>query len=485
MAGSPRRYLKGLAYLGLGLAAAGLPPVLQQLRLPLISNSYGYEYSVFELFGFCASLAIVIIAWVELRQHRAFRDRVLLAAGVLVSFHFLLLVVEYSLKSWDYDCYEKAAAAILQGETPYQYTAYLYPPLLAQTMASAYRGLHLLLAALHLDSSPGYTWQMVFYSFQVTQFLLLNLAYYLCYRFARSLGLGQLSGLGLVTALFIFNTPLLRALRHNQTSLFALDAVLAGMLLLARRPVAAGLAVGLGIHIKLYPAALLLPWALTRRWRAVAATVGGTLGLALAHLHWRENLALYAQYLAFSPQFPRGTTLRNNSVHSFIYNCFRIPYQLAGNTAAVPAFASFESTLVSAALLGWLALRLVQREQRYRELAAGARAADWRLLGHTMDALGFGLLLSPMAWEHHFVLAMPLVIWAVVALGAPGWWKVGLGAFLIFVLPIFDVFPFSYHQLAGLVVLLYYTSPRAVQPPAAQEPEQPEPEAIQAVLALE
>ncbi len=78
-----------------------------------------------------------------------------------------------------------------------------------------------------------------------------------------------------------------------------------------------------------------------------------------------------------------------------------------------------------------------------------------------MDALvAIGLLISPSVWEHHYVLAIPIAIWAVATQGYDRPWQVSIGTFLIFCLPTFDVFPFSFHRITGLLMLLDATSPQ-------------------------
>ena len=87
------------------------------------------------------------------------------------------------------------------------------------------------------------------------------------------------------------------------------------------------------------------------------------------------------------------------------------------------------------------------------------KALDLKLVGDTLDAIALGLLVSPVVWEHHYLLAMPLLIWAVSQVRAERLWLVGVSGFLIFALPTFDVFPLSYHRMAGLLLLLYLVAP--------------------------
>jgi hypothetical protein len=93
-------------------------------------------------------------------------------------------------------------------------------------------------------------------------------------------------------------------------------------------------------------------------------------------------------------------------------------------------------------------------------LSATGSLAAARLIAHGADALAFGLLVSPSAWEHHYVLAMPLVIWTIAMRGLARPWIVGIGVLRTLVVPTFDAFPLSYHRIVGLLLLLIAASPR-------------------------
>ena len=82
-----------------------------------------------------------------------------------------------------------------------------------------------------------------------------------------------------------------------------------------------------------------------------------------------------------------------------------------------------------------------------------------------MDAVALTLLISPLVWENHYVLAVPLALWAVATRWRDRPWQIGIGVFLMFALPTFDVFPLSYHRIVGLLMLLQLTSPKALYNP--------------------
>jgi hypothetical protein len=79
-----------------------------------------------------------------------------------------------------------------------------------------------------------------------------------------------------------------------------------------------------------------------------------------------------------------------------------------------------------------------------------------------MDLLGLSLLISPLAWEHHYVMAVPIVVWAVSFGGQARLIRVGLATILVLCIPTFDVFPLSYHRILGLFLLLQSVQPADV-----------------------
>ena len=458
-------------FIALGLFAILLPIILGKLNLSIISNTYGKEYEKFELFGFCASIALIVVAYIELkkRSRLSFSKVCPIILPILVSFNFLFLITEYSHKLYDYQCYEVAAKAIINEANPYSNTEYIYtyPPLPAEILALLYQLIESSFSLLHLTSTDTHEqiWSVVFYFYQCSQLMLIILAYFLCYRFARNTGLKSVPASVIITVLLLLNNPLIRTLKWGQINLWVLNSFLLAVLLLQRYPLLSGLAIALGGHIKLYPLILLLPWGITKQWHAVMASVMSFFSIVLIQTDWGRHWQLWHQFLVFFSSGSLNSSaytpdeFRNNSLHSFIYNFFRMTGLPAGFAKVVFVVATF-------AVAAWFVIRFIKREKVYfafvkpADLQASSRWKNtFRLYGHSIDALALGLLISPSVWEHHYLLAMPIAIWAVATQGYDKPWQVGIGTFLMFGLPTFDVFPFSYNRIVGLLLLLYVTSP--------------------------
>ena len=432
---------------------------LAELRPSWVGDTYGAERLRFELLGFSGSAALLAIAAVEARRLRVRRpspthfEWLPLLCFLLVGLQALQLVGEYAEKLYDYECYERAARAIRNGRNPYAHPTfrYLYPPLLAQSLAALFHALRSAYAALGIEARPAQLWDVVFYLYQSAQVGLVVASYLLSARFARTLGLAAPVAAALCAALLLVDSPLLRTLRWSQVNLAILVCVVAATLLRARAPVAAGLLLALGIHLKLQPAILLLPWGLTQQWRALAGCGAGVLFIALLQTSGGSDWTLWQQFYQFAFQFPQGAHYRDNGLHSLVYNTLSLARTLPVRAGLALSIEWVWRALALAAA-AWMLWRGWQRESARERLSDAFRHG-----GHAADALALILLAAPLVWEHHYVLAIPLFLYAAAGWGRTHPVPLGSAAVLCFAIPTFDVFPWSYHRLAGLLWLLWRT----------------------------
>lgn len=467
-------------YILLGIIAVVIPIILWQLNLPIISNSYGINYELIEIFGFISSVLIFLIALIEIkvRYKGNLIDVLSIIVWAFLSFHFLVLITEYSFKSWDYECYEYAARAIIYNKNPYDIlikhpitgaSAYLYPPLIAQLIAKLYSVLKIICPiSISGIKNSNMTWYLVFYLFQCYQFFSINLAYYFCYKFARKIGLKGLKPLFLTTAIFLFNSQIIRTLRHNQVNIIVLVLILLGLLYYNRYTVISGLAIALGVHIKVYPILILLPWLLTRKWRVIFTSILSFFVIVFFQTKFFYDWTIWKQFLIFSrTSFPKGTYFRDNSLHSIVYNIIKLLARLTNfDTENFGIIINYIVWIVLAGIVIWFIVRYNKRKKNYLSIINSSVSQYTiqyidilRFYGHSMDALALMFFLSPMVWAHHYVLTIPIVIWAYAIKGKDKLWLVSLGFFLMLVIPTFDFFPFSYTRIVGLFILLLLTSP--------------------------
>jgi hypothetical protein len=85
-----------------------------------------------------------------------------------------------------------------------------------------------------------------------------------------------------------------------------------------------------------------------------------------------------------------------------------------------------------------------------------------RMFGNFTDAISLSLLIAPHAWMHHYVLAIPVILFAVVKRAKEHPLLVVMGAFCILVsIPdSAEVLPIMFRGLAGLILLSLATTPK-------------------------
>lgn len=454
------------------------PVIVWQLKVSIIARTYGDSASgmidsqPFELFGLFASVLLVAAAWLNVRKQNKINLKTSAPTilALIVSLQLLFVLLEDSHpKSSDYLCYENAAQAVVNTINPYivYLKCYLYPPLQAQVLAILYQIVNWGLLFSKGDEQKA--WNIVFYFYQCGQFLQILLAYYLTYQLARKIGLKTIPASVIVSALFLFNNPLFRTIKFNQINVWILNCFLLAILLVPRHRFFGGLAVALGAHIKLYTLALMLPWMLTKRWFAMIGVAAGFATIIFLQTGFGQNWTLWQQFIVyFAERVEKPSNYRNSSVWSFIYNLAKIPG--GGTETAFFNFVPYIVLVINLLIIAWFVWRIFQREKNFFELLKADDSdhrSSWnemyRLHGHSIDSIALGLMISPSVWEHHYVLAIPVALWAIVTRRGDRPWLTGIGVFLIFCLPTFDVFPLAHHRMLGLLVIVYLTNPHSVQ----------------------
>jgi Glycosyltransferase family 87 len=200
----------------------------------------------------------------------------------------------------------------------------------------------------------------------------------------------------LVAALINF-PPVESHLFWGQTQLLLLLLLTGSWLCLRRRRAGlAGALLGLAIALKLFPALLIAPLLVQRRWRCIAvalATATGVFALSFALVGWDQGYYYLTKVL---PEVDRSLSGVSNATTS-------IGAVLRGTTG-------------NSDLSYWLSLVF-----RLAVLAAAALAAA-RVTGAPDQALAIGMttlaLAPPVVWEHYFVLLY--LPWLELLARAPG-----------------------------------------------------------------
>lgn len=438
--GSTPLHARAMAAIGLCWAVLTVAAIALWQKAPaFVDATYGGSHQPFELLGMFLSLMAVgfAVAWMGARTERDAATVGVIGLAVLPVFNAIHQVSEYATPSWDWKCYVGGAEAVLAGTSPYT-DCYLYPPFVAEFMAGAYPAFAALGEFLSLNSPKH--WMLVFFVWHSFQVLMVALAVYLLFRLLRRQACEPLVAAAVVAILLVVCTPLERTIRHNQVNMVVLNLMLLAIDRARARPLTAGALVGIATHIKLLPLLVLVPMATARRYRVVLAGVAVTAAIALYQVLHSVPSTLWQEFFAHGPQFVSGEYFRDNSFTGLIFNTIRVPIDTMGGTiVGLEEPLRIIGTVVSLTVGG--AVLYLNRDCKDTDQAGAVGLA-------TM------LLVTPVAWEHHYVWSLPLL-----ALLAGREWRnrpviVGLVVALICGLPTFDVYPVSYHRLVALLAAL-------------------------------
>lgn len=438
------------------LIAALLPIALFYTDSYWLKFSYIQKNALFEYFGFSTASVLLFNMIIEIKKRaKSSGDQIIpIVLFGLTGFAFLVWFSEYSLVGNDYSAYQTAAKAFLDGQSIYGHSpSYIYPPLLAYIIAFLYKTVQWISVNIFsTQMKPKEYYYLVFYLYQVFQYGLILVSYGLVYLFAKSLNHTKYSAALLTTLIFLANLPLFRNFRMNQVNLLVLIGLLLAILLVDRNPILTGAFIAFCVHIKIYPIIVLLPWLISRRWLAVGSAIISGILMFLAQLFIANGLNNWIDYFAYIINVEKGIALRNNSLHSLAWNLSHLLFP----RSSTPMLVTSTNLLVggfTALMIAWIVKRYLQR------MKAPALTDQDRYLGNFMDTIILMFLISPSAWDHHYVAAIPLAVWAMTVGMDQLIGLVGLGLVFIFWVPTFDVFFFSYVRLAGIVLLMIALQP--------------------------
>lgn len=290
----------------------------------------------------------------------------------------------------DLRVYVDGSAALLRGDlydftyaelTPDFPLPFTYPPFAA-----------LVFFPLHYLPFPfvGAVWQLatigaLFLVIRMSLELLLGR----CTSWTRGLGGGWSAIATAWTAVGIWTEPVRTTLDYGQVNVFL---VLGAMVAVrSTRWWLAGGLVGFVAGIKLTPAVTGLYFVLRGRWKAAvfsAVAFAGTVGLSYL-LAAPEARTYFEHLLGDASRIGPVGSVWNQSLRGALS-------RVAGHDVGTGWV--WLLGIAVAALLGWLAWRSLERDDR---------------LGALVIVQLFGLVLSPISWSHHWVWLIPMLIWLV------------------------------------------------------------------------
>lgn len=191
-----------------------------------------------------------------------------------------------------------------------------------------------------------------------------------------------------VGPLLLVSAPVRYTFRLGQQSLIVAALVSGAWITMRRRPVVAGVAVGVAAVLKLWPLFLLVPFTLEKRWRATWSAI--------------------------------VTFLAVNAIGS-VY--FHIPVSDA--LSDLMAARSFIGLSRNGSLVAWLGSGMIPGVVA---IASGAVAVVWAWKRYpemvTPFAITVALLVTPVSWEHYGTVLLAVAAWSLAA----GRWSLLLGS---------------------------------------------------------
>jgi hypothetical protein len=376
----------------------------------------------------------VIIAWILLGTiiwllHRGTINRaniIPIAGFYFIAFLYLNILRERS-EYGDVGFYIDAAINIATGQPLHD--RYLYPPFLAVC----------LIPLAHLDQTIIATILTFF------NYLALLLFYFLLLKTLRRYGFSANIATLLIVACLGINVPVLRNFGYTQVNMHLANLVLLSLLLLPRNIFLSALMLSLAVHLKTSPIVLVLAFLVARQWSWLIYFVVITSAIAVLTI-MIGGIDIYRQYLAnvMGIHSTIGITFRENSIDSLVRSTLFI-FGLPLWYGRIPIF-----ILKLAALA--VSLYLMVRTNVSKVYFSSGQSTD--TVFNSYIPLSFLMvILSPIIWAHHFVLLIFPVLVMLKKVRGPEEYALYFSAWaLIFLIPVFDFYPFSFLRLAAIVL---------------------------------
>lgn len=347
------------------------------------------------------------------------------AGFFMVAFSYLNILRE-RVRYGDIDYYVEAASALFNHQ-PLPDT-YLYPPLWATLLS--------FLVPMGEDAILLVCW--------VANILSLFLFHYLLLRVLEHYGFNWQAA-GLIIPLFLLvNMPVMRTLMYVQVNLHVINLILLAILFFQKRTFLSALALALAIHLKASPALLVLAFLLEMNWKWLFCFVVNTLLIA------GFTIAIHgpSPFLDFVNNFillnsPHVLSMRDNSFDSAIG--MALSY-----VRADPALVRVLVYLAKGITL-LIGLFLSVRTHAFYP----AEKSGTKLFNAIIPLMVAMTLFSPLIWEHHGVfLTLPFLLLLKKMASSTEWVLFSTIYLLVFLMPTFDFFPWSYARLPAMLALL-------------------------------
>jgi hypothetical protein len=253
------------------------------------------------------------------------------------------------------------------------------------------------------------------------------------------------SAAALTSALFLLvNMPVIRTFMYVQVNFHVMNFVLLSILFYRGRIFLSALMLALAIHFKASPAILVLAFLLEFNWK------------------WLLWFAVSMVLIALFPAAIYGVGPYVDFINNFLF--INAPHALSMHDSSFDsaigmALSYFRADFAIVRLLvlltkGLTALAVIFLCIRSRGFFSDSESKV-RLFDSIVPLFVGMTLLSPLVWEHHAMfLTLPFLL-LLKKLESPAEWLLyGAVYLLVFLIPTFDYFPWSYGRLLGILILL-------------------------------
>ena len=289
---------------------------------------------------------------------------------------------------------------------------------------------------------------------KVLNYISLLVFYWLLYGTCRRFQISEKVSALMVFVLLAVNVPVLRTLGYGQINIHVANLILLALLFYPRYLFFSAFALALAVHLKISPVILILPFLLNRNWKWLGYFLSSLLGVVcftsvVNDISYYKNLYFLKNISAIVRS--AGTiSYRDNSFDSF----FRATFSKFGlELQLVPLF-----SIMLKVLLILFVLFLLRKAIR-QEFFFQGEMREVVVMNSFVILLLLMTMLSPLLWCHQFVFFIfPFLVFSKILRGGTEWMIYIIAHFSIFLMPVIDFYPFSYHRLLGILlclVLLY------------------------------
>lgn len=308
---------------------------------------------------------------------------------------------------------------------------YLYPPLWASILTQFYRFLGLPAAIF-----------AIFFANQLSILAFFILATIFLTRYGLSLNFSSI----LVFFSMVVSVSISRNIVYSQVNLILVDMILASLLLFRKHKFFSALFFALGAHLKVVPIFFIPAYLKFKNWKWLAyLTISGIFIIVVTSL--TDGFSYYVDFINNLSGWA-DAPIRSSSLYGFLINTNKyvgtnIPVKIIWNIIRA----------ISALSIYWLAFLSIKNKS-----FLGAKEKD--PVFSAIIPLSFMMIaISPTVWSHHLVILIVPTILILLHIQKSFHLLIFIiGYFFAYILPVFDLYPWSYLRLLGWLLLLLLTA---------------------------